>query len=139
MMKSKFGIALAVVALTLALPIAYGFGGSKKPKPVDSSVLLKREETMVLNLGKGPKSARFYLLQSLSSVREMDKNLYRAMRQVEQVDANYAKARNRRDDLTMQSTVARIKKAQETLGQLEQELEQANNELKSDIQNTLIR
>ena len=60
-------------------------------------------------------------------------------RQVQQTDANYAKARNRPDDRTMLGTVERLKQAQETMQKLEEQLEAANDELKSDIETTLIQ
>lgn len=136
-MKSKIEKALVLVVLMSLFPFADSL--AKKPRPVDPSTLLKREETMVLNLGQGPKSAKFYVLHSLNTTRNLQKDLYRAMRQVEQVDTNYAKARQRPDDRTMSGTVERLKRAQETAEKLEKELQEANVELKSDIQNTLIR
>jgi GTPase SAR1 family protein len=137
-MKSKFVI-LAVLALSCLVAVPSAPAKKQKPKPIDQSVLMKREETMVLNLNRGPGSTKFYLLESLRRTREMQKDLFRAMRQVEQTDANYAKARNRADDRTMNATVERLKRAQATAEKLEQELEAASTELKSDIQATLIQ
>jgi hypothetical protein len=135
-MKFKIAIAAVAAALSTTVP-ADGFG--KKTRPVEPQQLMKREETMVLNLNLGKGSTKYYILESLRKSREMQKNLYRAMRQVEQTDANYAKARNRPDDRTMGGTVERLKQAQATAEKLEQDLEAANSELKSDIQNTLIQ
>lgn len=135
-MKSKLVIAAAAAVMTLSITAE---STAKKPAPIDAKAVMKREETMVMNLNIGKGSAKFYLLESLRKTREMQKNLYRAQRQVEQTDANYAKARHREDDRTMTGTVERLKRCQATCEKLEQELEAANDELKSDIQNTLIQ
>src|SRR5262245_29515962 len=84
--------------------------------------LLQREEMLVYNLNRGPKSTRFYLLKSLKAMREMEKDIERAQHQVEQVDATYNRARGRSDDRTMEGTVARLKTALQTAQRLEQEL-----------------
>jgi hypothetical protein len=135
-MKFKIAFALVIAAFSVAGK-AESFG--KKPQRVEPKQLMKREETMVLNLNLGKGSTKFYILESLRISREMQKNLGRAMRQVEQTDANYAKSRNRPDDRTMTGTVERLKQAQATAEKLEQDLEAANSELKSDIQSTLIQ
>ena len=133
-MKFKLAIAVFSVCVSFA-PAAFAFG----KKPQRAQPVMKREETMVMNLNHGQGSTKFYLLESLRKTREMQHQLLRAQRQVEATDANYAKARNRADDRTMTGTVERLKQAQVTLEKLEQDLEAANTELKSDIQNTLLQ
>jgi hypothetical protein len=126
--------AAAALLATSSLPVmAKRSPGNANPE------LLKREEMMVYNLNRGPKSARFYQLDSLKATRLVQHDLEKAQHQVEQVDAAYAKVRNRPDDLTMQPTVARLKAALLTAQELESQLEQVSDELKSDIQQTLIR
>lgn len=139
-MKTKFdAAAILVILVACGLSIAPAIARKQKPQVVNADTLLKREERMVLNLQTGPKSTKFYLLQSLKQTKEMQKNLDRAMRQVEQVDANYAKARHRPDDRTMTSTVQQLKQVLDTTNLLEKQLQDANAELKSDVQGTLIR
>jgi hypothetical protein len=101
--------------------------------------LLQREEMLVYNLNRGPKSARFYMIESLKALRKIERDLDRAQSQVEQVDSAFNRARGRSDDRTMEATVARLKAARETAQRLEQELEQAGDVLKADIQHTLIK
>jgi hypothetical protein len=114
--------------------------GQAKLQAADSNAqLLKREEMMVYNLNRGPKSARFYQLESLKATRLMQHHLELAQHQVEQVDAAYARIRNKPDDRTMQPTVERLKTALQTAQQLETQLKAAGDEMKSDIQQTLIR
>jgi hypothetical protein len=133
-------MSIALLTAVLLCPLAANsFGGNKKPRPVDPSTLMKREETMVLNLQTGSKSAKYFVLHSLKTTRDMQRDLFKAMRQVETVDSNYAKARKRPDDRTLAGTVTRLKKAQEAAEQLEKELDLVNQQLKSDIQSTLIR
>jgi hypothetical protein len=133
----KFAIS-AIVAAAVLLGTA-GEAEAKHQRPVDPSSLMKREETMVINLNHGQGSTKFYLLESLRKSREMQKNLARAIRQVETTDAAYNKARRRPDDRTMSGTVERLKQCIATAEKLEQDLDAASAELKSDIQNTLIQ
>ncbi len=133
-MKSKIGTGLLLVLLLSCIAATESLA---KKKSADSSTL-RREETMVLNLNTGSKSAKFFVLQSLRTTRETQKNLTKAIRQVEQVDSNYAKARQRPDDRTLAGTAERLKQAQATAEKLEKDLDQVNVQLKSDIQSTLI-
>jgi hypothetical protein len=100
---------------------------------------LKREEMIVLNLNRGPGSARMMMLQSLKSAKDIEHNLDKARHQVEQVDALFAKAANRPDDRSMQQTVDALKLAEETAKKLQEQIEAAQQELRSDVQQTLIK
>lgn len=93
---------------------------------------------MILNLERAPKSAKYLILMALRQTRESEKGIDRAIRQVEQADATFAKARNKRDSRTMDTTVGRLKAALATAQQLETQLQEANQELKSDVQQTLV-
>jgi hypothetical protein len=133
----KFKVAITAFSACFVLTPAAGLAFGKKPQRAEP--VMKREETMVMNLNHGQGSTKFYILEGLRRTREMQHNILRAQRQVEATDANYAKARNRADDRTMTGTVERLKQVQVTLEKLEQDLEAANTELKSDIQNTLLQ
>lgn len=124
-------IALAALAVTCSSTEA-----KKDPKP--APVSFQREETMILNLERAPKSAKYLILMALRQTRESEKGIDRAIRQVEQADATFAKARNKRDSRTMDTTVGRLKAALATAQQLETQLQEANQELKSDVQQTLV-
>jgi hypothetical protein len=130
---------LLITVLMLAAPCALTTSAKHIPPREKPSELLRREEMMVLNLDRGPKSTHYYLLESLKATRTIQKSLERARHQVEQVDGSFAKAKNRPDDRTMNSTVQRIKAAEQTAQQLEQQLKEAEDELKADIKQTLIR
>src|SRR5579883_2685599 len=104
-----------------------------------STTEFKREEILVLNLNRGAKSAGSYLIQSVRGLRIIERNLDKALNQVEQADATYARACRRPDDRTMLNTAEHLKKAAKTAKELEIELKNASSELKSDIQQTLIR
>jgi hypothetical protein len=126
--------------ISIAFVLASAPSEAKQQSIIEAQkALMNREEMMVINLNRGPKSARFYMLQSLKSVRAIERDLERAQHQIEQVDATYAKVKNRSDDRTMQPTVERLKAALRTTQQLEQELDAAGDELKADVQQTLIK
>ena len=129
-------ILLSILAMSLSVATA----SAKKPAPASpGQAALDREELMVLNLNRGPKSARFYMSESLKAAKIAEHNLSLAQHQVEQADAAFAKARNRPDDRAMQATVERLKSAMSSAQQLQMLLEEAEAELKGDIQNTLVR
>lgn len=133
--------------ILLALPIACAAiffatssdAAKKEPRLDDPRSLLKREELMVINLNRGPKSTGFYILTSLKSVRAMQRDLDKGARQLEQVDAAYAKASGRPDDRTLGTTLDGIKQAQKTADLLEKQLDGCFNELKADVKTTLIK
>lgn len=79
------------------------------------------------------------MLQSLKSAKDIEHNLDKARHQVEQVDALFAKAANRPDDRSMQQTVDALKLAEETAKKLQEQIEAAQQELRSDVQQTLIK
>jgi hypothetical protein len=127
----------ALLTLLLMSGTMSPFAEAKKA-PKQAAVSFKREETIILNLEKAPKSAKHIILTSLRSAKETEKQLDKAIRQVEQADANFAKARNQRDSRTMNTTVERLKAAMQTTQQLEEQLDAANKELRADVQQTLI-
>ena len=127
-----------IVLVAAFAALAAGQGSAQGSKNQGNEQLLKREEMMVYNLNRGPKSARFYQLESLKASRLIQRDIERAQHQVEQVDASYAKARGHAEERTMQPTVARLKTALQTAQELERQLDACGDELKSDIQQTLL-
>lgn len=106
-------------------------------KPVKAANF-SREEFMIINLNRGTDSAGFHISNSLKGTRSMVRDLDKGLRQMEQVDKAYAKSKGRPDDRFLQNSSERLKKALETAQKLEIELEEAREELKSSIQQSLI-
>jgi hypothetical protein len=99
---------------------------------------LNRNQVMLLNLKTAPMSAGYYLVNSYRTSKTIDQDLERALNQVKAVDQAYAKYRHRPDDRFMQSTCLKITLARQTAEDLEQQLQDAFAELKSNIEETLI-
>jgi septal ring factor EnvC (AmiA/AmiB activator) len=106
--------------------------GSPEPAKFD------RAQIMIINLNHGQSSCGFYLADSLATIKLTNKNLEKALKQLEQVDRAYAKSRHRPDDSFLAPAHEQIKKAKETCERLETELRQSLDELKSSIQQTLV-
>jgi hypothetical protein len=122
---------IALVVCTLSTE-----SGAKHAK--EGNVSFKREETIILNLERAPKAPKHIILTALRTTKATQKELDRAIRQVENADEAFAKARGKRDSRTMSTTVHRLAAALKTAQQLEQELNAANAELRADVQQTLI-
>ena len=108
-----------------------------KHPPKAESDAFKREEKVVLNLTQAPKSARWYIQDSLKATKASVKGIDKALHQVEQADATFARAKRHPDDRTMNATVQRLQLALKNAQQLQQQLEDANADLKSDVTQTL--
>lgn len=93
---------------------------------------------MVINLNRGPKSTGFYLTQTLRQAREAVRDLDRARLQIEQVDREYAKFKGRPDDRFFGGSVHSIEQAQESASKLEKELDEALDELRAGIKQSLV-
>jgi len=129
-------ILCALTLVTLTQPEMGAFG-NKSPKAAPMPKF-SRSEYMVMNLNKGPKSAGFFISQSLKETRDSIKTLDRALRQVEQVDREYAKSKGRPDDRYLAGSQDRIREALKAAQQLEQQLVAAREELKFGIQKSLV-
>lgn len=92
---------------------------------------------MMMNLTRGPGSTGFYVVQSLRHAKDMVRDLDKALRQLEQVEKAYAKSRGRPDDRQLAGAAERIRQAQTTAGQLETQLREAYQDLKSSVSQTL--
>jgi hypothetical protein len=99
---------------------------------------LNRSQVMLLNLKTAPMSAGYFLVTSHRTSKTIAQDLERALNQVTAVDQAYAKYRHRPDDRFMQSTCLKITLARQTAQDLEQQLQDAFAELKSNIEETLI-
>lgn len=97
-----------------------------------------REDYMVLNLNRGNDSAGNQISQSLRVVRQSVKDIDRALRQVEQVDKQFAKSKGKPDDRYLNAAIENLRKTLKTAQQLEAELETSREELKESIRQALI-
>jgi hypothetical protein len=139
MKHSQQLIMCSTISLMVGLALAPTISQAKRPPSTEPPVNLKREEMMVFNLNHGPKSARFYITESLKATRIMERDLEKAAQQVEQVDAAYAKAKNRPDDRTMQQSAGHLRNALQEVKQLQSDLLDSSDQLSNDIKGTLIR
>jgi len=132
----KLTIALATLSL---FALSMGSEARKAPAPPqEQTPQFNRAQMLVMNLNRGPKSAGFYISQSLRTVRDAIKGLERAQRQVEQADKEYAKSKGKPDDRYLAEAADRIKKAVVDAQALENELQIARDELKSSITQSLV-
>jgi hypothetical protein len=123
--------AAAILALLVGTPIP-GNAASSTQSHFD------REQMMILNCNRGPGSSGWLIVEALKQSRAAIKELDKSRRQLEQVDAAYAKYRGKPDSRYMETSVQKIKAAEETALQLESQLKDAYEDLKGSIQQTLI-
>lgn len=97
-----------------------------------------REEIMLMNLNKGAGSAGYYMLTALRQLKEINKELDKAERQVGEVDKAYAKSRGKPDDRYLATSQSRLAQARQTAAKLEEQVRDAYYDLKSSIQQTLV-
>ncbi len=97
-----------------------------------------REEFMVLNLNRGNDSTGAHISESLKQVRLVVKDLEKSLRQLQQVDREYAKSKGRPDDKFLGNASDRLQQALKLSQQLSTELETSKEELKDSIHSALI-
>jgi hypothetical protein len=137
-MRKLRPLTFALIAAAAAAALSTTGLDAKQKSRQSPEDAFKREETMLLNLNKAPKSPRFYILTSLKQTRIIEKNIDRCLSQVDQADAVYHKMTHKPDDRTLSASIKRLKDAQQTAKQLEQQLQDAQEQLKADVQQTLI-
>lgn len=108
----------------------------KAPPP--SGRQFSREEFMVLNLNRGKDSAGAHISDSLRDARNTVKVLDRSLRQLQQVDREYAKSKGKPDDKFLRAASERLEQALKSAEQLVQDLETSRDELKDNIHQALI-
>lgn len=107
-------------------------------KPVPANKQFSREDYMVLNLNKGDDSTGAHISESLREVRIMVKELDKGLRQLQQVDREFAKSKGRPDDKFLSAASDRLQQALKSAQQLEKDLEASREELKDSIHEALI-
>jgi hypothetical protein len=131
---NKLLVLLTLAALTTLAPSAQ----SQKVVAGQPNVEQERSQALLMNLKSGPRSAGFFILHSIRESDEMSRDLDKALKQIEAVDATYAKARTRPDDRYLSSTCLRLTAARQTADQLKSQLEDTWDELKGSIKQTLV-
>lgn len=125
--------AIILLLVILAAP-ATALAKPEKPQNMPN---FHRAEFMLMNLNRGIDSAGTHLLASEKATRQMIKELDKSIRQMEQVNKEFAKFKGRPDDRFLGSAPELVQKALQTAQQLEKELDAAREELKSSIQISL--
>lgn len=128
-------LALSLVCLFFLAPSFAQARGLSKPRP---SAKFSREDFMVMNLNRGQDSTGAHIGQSLKDTKLMVKGLDKSLRQMQQIDRQFAKSKGRPDDHFLTGATNRLETALKTAQQLESDLEAARNELKDSIQQALI-
>lgn len=135
----KFPSRPSALLLGLAFaPLCQAAALSAPAKMPPSGKEFSREEYMVLNLNRGKDSAGTHISDALRQARDMVKDLDRSLRQVQQVEREYAKSKGRPDDKFLAATTDRLEQALKSAQQLASELELSREELKDNIHHALI-
>lgn len=125
------------IAAGLLVLLAPASDCKRRPEPAER-IEFSRTQFMVMNLNRGKDSTGYYLQESAHQSRLMTMQLEKASRQLEQVDRAYAKSKGRPDDRFLKGAAARIEAARVTAERLAEQLQQAQAELKSSIQEVLL-
>ena len=130
---------LVLLALAMLVPVLVFFspGQADQLRPAIQTQKFDRQQFMMMNLTRGHQSTGFYLIQSLRHTKDMVRDLEKSLSQLDQVEKAYTRSRGRPDDHPLQSSAERIKRAQQHAGELELELRDAYQDLKSSVTQTL--
>lgn len=129
-------VATLVCTACIAQPL-WQTCGSAEELPFDRK--FSREELLLLNLGHGQGSAGFFLLEALRQSKETTHNLQRAMSQMRQVEATYAKSKGKPDDKYLQNSELKLTQARQRSEELSENISDGFREMKRSIKETLLR
>lgn len=132
-MKRFLCISAAIVCSIVATPSQ---AGDLKLPP--SGRQFSREEYMVLNLNRGSDSTGTHIADALKEVRVIVRELDKSLRQLQQVDREFAKSKGKPDDRFLNGAADRLQQALKSAQQLEQDLTASRDELKDSIHQALI-
>lgn len=134
---NKFLCLLAVqILLGTAFPVQVLAGGGVNLPP--SGKEFSREDFMVMNLNRGNDSTGAHISEALKETRAMVKILDKSLRQLQQVDREFAKSKGRPDDKFLGPATERLQQALKSAQQLSDELEASREELKDNIHHALL-
>lgn len=97
-----------------------------------------RAQNIIANLNKVQGCAGWYLLQDIRKAQDMDHDLGKAHFQIEEADKTYARLRGHRDDRYLQALSLKVEKVQQDRKQLEEDLHEAFDQLRTSIKDVLI-
>lgn len=113
-----------------------------KPAPSSSSSdafsNMDRAQVLVYNLNRAAGSTGYYLLQDIRNIGEMDHDLTKALRQVQEVDKTFGRLRGTPDSRRMEAVTIKIEKALNSRAIFEEDLRDAYSTLKVTIKDTLV-
>lgn len=98
-----------------------------------------REELLLLNIAHGQGSAGFYLLEANRQSKEVTKNIDRAMSQMRQVEATYAKSKGKPDDKYLSSAELKLTQARQRSQEVSDGVWDGFREMKRSVKDTLLR
>jgi hypothetical protein len=131
--RDYFGfMVFTVLAATVAL-IAH-----KSPATAEDQPKWDRAQTIIVNLNKSEGCAGWFVLQDIKQAKIMDHDLLRAHHQVEEADRTFAKLRGRPDDKFLTPVIIKLEKAEQSRAQLEEDLHDAFDQLRTSIQDVLV-
>ncbi|HEY9776776.1 MAG TPA: hypothetical protein V6C81_23635 [Planktothrix sp.] len=131
--RDYLGFFVITLGAALAMVVTH-----KTPATAEDEPKLDRALTLVVNLNKMEGSAGWYILQDIRSAKLIDHDLLKAHHQVEEVDHTYAKLRGRPDDKFLSAVTLKLEKAEATRAQLEEDLHDCFDQLRTSIQDVLV-
>lgn len=132
----KLVCTIAAVCSISVIMASIAAAGNVKPPPAGKQ--FSREEFMLMNLNRGEDSTGAHIGDSLKQVKGIVKELDRSLRQLQQVDKEFAKSKGKPDDKFLAPATDRLQQALKTAQQLSAELEGSREELKDNIHNALL-
>lgn len=132
-MKRFLCISAAIVCSNFALTVE---AGDLKAPPAGRQ--FTREEFMVLHLNSGNDSTGAHISEALKQVKFIVRDLDKSLRQLQQVDREFAKSKGKPDDRFLMNASDSLQKSLSSAQQLEKDLESSRDELKDSIHHALI-
>lgn len=129
---------LSLSSAILSLGIATLSSEAEPQKMPPSGRQFSREEYMVMNLDRGADSTGAHLAESLKDIHAIVRDLDKSLRQLQQVDKEFARSKGKPDDRFLGNAGDRLQQALTTAQQLEKELTDSRNELRDNIHQALI-
>jgi hypothetical protein len=97
-----------------------------------------RAQTIIVNLNKMEGCAGWWLLQDIKDAQKMTHDLGKAHFQLQEADRTYAKLRGHPDDKFLTTVQMKVEKCQQDRAQLEEDLHDAFDQLRTTIKDVLL-
>ncbi len=99
---------------------------------------LSREETMLLGLKQGPKSAGLRLSRVYANSESMMVDLNKALTQIHVVSKNFAKLKNKPYESYFPNSNTNLDNAIKTLKEFQKQIILSHKELKAEVESTIL-